>query len=177
MRRSSPVHGPAASSASAAAIRENPIRITGAASVPLIEARAEGRSHTGLVKPDDISAWLKQRGFPEKRLLPNTRWIYVSSIGGIKGLHSRSVSTSNVQTINTVGRSILHMLLFLRFFGDFFMWVLSFSCEAPSSQEQDQSKNYGHICGLCSSNEFIDFCNQFVDFDRFFHECVHRYVF
>ena len=153
--RISPVHGPAASSASTAAIRENAIRITGAASVPHIEARAEGRSHRGLVKPEDISAWLKQRGFPEKRLLPNTRWIYVSSIGGINGLHSCSVIRSNVQTINAVGRIIRRLLLFRRFFGDFFMWVLSFPDEALSRETTKWLCCY-HLVELTGRSQICD---------------------
>lgn len=56
--------------AAPAASNENPISTIGAPVVPAIEASAEGRSHRGLVNPDDGSASLKQRGSEEKRLCP-----------------------------------------------------------------------------------------------------------
>ena len=73
--RSTAVTGGNRKRAAPAASNEKPISTIGAPVVPKIEASAEGRSHSGLVNPDDGSALLKQRGAEEKMLCPYTRCI------------------------------------------------------------------------------------------------------
>lgn len=75
MSISSPAKGPARKMVNPAARSDKTMRTGGAEILPVSDASPEGRSQNGLVKPDEISPSLNDRGVDERRLLPKTRWI------------------------------------------------------------------------------------------------------